>query len=338
MKKYIFLLLLAFVGVFTSCEKDGELLVMSSDVKSPEFLSVPSFILDINNSRDTLLFTATPVDPGFKASVNYTIEVCASGDNFENAYTIYSGTTIDTVKMTVSDLNQIMLKLVPEDTIIEVDIRIHAVLVVDAGTGAIGTGDSLFEYYSPIKTVNASIFVANLDIINSGLTQILVSPLGDGVYFNYVKLNPNNAFTLYDPVTGTTYGGSGGKLAVDGDGIISPDSGWYAVTVDVVNMTYNLDPYMIGLVGSATPNGWNTPDQKMDYDFASGTWYITIDLTADEIKFRKNDDWGWNLGGTPDDLYMDGPNIPIPAAGNYTITLTITSDEDITGTCTIVQN
>ena len=77
----------------------------------------------------------------------------------------------------------------------------------------------------------------------------------------------------------------------------------------------------------------------MDYDAQSGTWSITTDLVAGEIKFRKNDGWSWNLGGTADKLEHNGANIPV-TAGNYTITLTITNETagSEAGTCTIVKN
>lgn len=98
---------------------------------------------------------------------------------------------------------------------------------------------------------------------------------------------------------------------------------------------------MIGLIGSATPNGWNTPDQKMDYDSKTGTWSITLNLVDGHVKFRLNDGWAWNLGGPLDGLTVDGPDIPV-SAGNYTIVLTITNPNavkgEVGGTCTIKKN
>jgi starch-binding outer membrane protein SusE/F len=142
-------------------------------------------------------------------------------------------------------------------------------------------------------------------------------------------------FTLLDPDTNTEYGADGSALAVGGSGITADESGWYNLTADVNALTWSLDAYMIGLVGSATPNGWDAPDQKMDYNAQTGTWSITIDLIDGYIKFRKNDGWAWNLGGETDNLTQGGADIPV-TAGNYTITLTIINDE--TGTCTIVKN
>ena len=176
-----------------------------------------------------------------------------------------------------------------------------------------------------------------LDLINSGMVQKIESALGDGFYTGIVKMDPASAFTLTDPDTGTDYGDAAGALAVDGAAITPPAAGYHVLDVDVNALTYEFTPRMIGLVGSATPNGWDTPDQKMDYDQASGTWSITLDLVDGDIKFRLNDAWAWNLGGTTDNLVHNGDNIPV-TAGNYTITLTITDFDGELGTYTIVQN
>ena len=60
----------------------------------------------------------------------------------------------------------------------------------------------------------------------------------------------------------------------------------------------------------------------MSWDAVNKVFIATIDLTAGEIKFRANDDWGYNFGGSLTDLSSDNaPNIPIAEAGNYKITL-----------------
>lgn len=79
-----------------------------------------------------------------------------------------------------------------------------------------------------------------------------------------------------------------------------------------------------GIIGAATPSGWDS-----DTDFtAEGTtegvvtYSITLDMTADEYKIRANDDWALNLGGDMADLAMDGSNLSIAEAGNYTVVFT----------------
>jgi hypothetical protein len=81
----------------------------------------------------------------------------------------------------------------------------------------------------------------------------------------------------------------------------------------------------------------------MDYNAKSGKWSITTDLVVGFVKFRRNDGWSWELGpdktGSLSNLIKGGVgnDIPINAAGNYTITLTINAD-GVTGSCTIVKN
>jgi hypothetical protein len=137
-----------------------------------------------------------------------------------------------------------------------------------------------------------------------------------------------------------TYGGANNKLVANGAALVAGVSGWHRLTVDTKALTYEIKEYRIGLVGSATPNGWDAPDQKMEYDHATGTWNITIDLVSGDIKFRVNDDWGWNLGGPLDALTVDGSNISV-TAGKYTITLTITKPNsvkgEVGGKCTITK-
>ena len=75
----------------------------------------------------------------------------------------------------------------------------------------------------------------------------------------------------------------------------------------------------------------------MTYDAASKTWTLTVDLTAEEIKFRANDGWDWNYGDTGADgsLENGGDNIPVPAAGNYTVVLDLSNPRAYTYTLTL---
>jgi len=347
MKKNI-LIYLTFIGLtalFTSCEKDGEMVKMLSNPVEPTLQTLPDLTLERVNGTQMLEFVGTPVDPGFTASATYYLDACAAGTNFADPVVVYSGKEAKSIKISVSDLNGILLKKFPADATTSVDFRLRAVLVVDAGTGAPGTSTDPFSYASAVQNANVTLYgLPRLSLIGSGMDQKVESALGNGSYTGLVKLNTANPFTLLDPDANITYGASGAALAVDGDPIVPPANGWHRLNVDVNNLTYDISAYMIGLVGSATPNGWDTPDQKMDYDAATGIWSITVDLVDGEIKFRLNDAWAWNLGYRPGgtdltDLYHNGDNIAV-TAGNYTITLTIINPTgpNETGSCTIVKN
>ncbi|SFD29594.1 SusE domain-containing protein [Flavobacterium phragmitis] len=76
-----------------------------------------------------------------------------------------------------------------------------------------------------------------------------------------------------------------------------------------------------GLIGSATPNGWNDPDTNLDYDIATKKYSYTGPLLVGEYKFRLDDKWDTNYGDDGNDLTLEagGANIPVTVAGNYTI-------------------
>lgn len=335
-KSIIYLAFVGLIGLLSACEKDGTTVVMLANPTAPTIQTIPDLTLKRTNGTDTLTFVGTAVDPGFQASATYILEAALSGTNFADPVTVVSGVQDKAMKITVSDLNGLLLKKFPADEASSVDFRIRAILIVDSGTGATGSSSNPLQYTSETKTASVTIYgLPRLDLVGSGIDQKIESALGNGVYSGYVKLDKTKPFTLNDPDTNTTYGANGSALAVNGNGITAGDSGWYMFKADVNALTYSMDAYMIGLVGSATPNGWDTPDQKMDYDSKTGTWYITIDLIDGEIKFRLNDGWAWNLGGTVNNLTQGGANIPV-SAGNYTITLTIINGT--TGTCTIVKN
>lgn len=333
------MLYLTIIGLFaflSSCEKDGSTVTMLTDPIAPTLNTIPNLTLERANGMDTLIFTGTPVDPGFQASATYFLEACASGNDFVDVVSLISDVQDIEMMITVSDLNGKLIKAFPTDVATAVDFRIRSVLVVDAGTGALGTSANPLVYNSDKVAANVLLYgLPKLDLLNSGIDQKIESALGDGAYFGFVKLDPAMPFTLKDPDANIEYGADGANLAVNGAGIVAASDGWFQLSVNTADLTYGMEAYKIGLVGSATPNGWDTPDQKMDYDAQTGTWHITLDLVDGEIKFRKNDGWAWNLGGTADNLVQGGANLPV-TEGNYTITLTIISDA--TGTCTIVQN
>ena len=115
-----------------------------------------------------------------------------------------------------------------------------------------------------------------------------------------------------DGLSGTLIddGGSGNCLATPG---------FYRATVDLAAMTYSLVPISgIGLIGPAQAGGWND-DTDLTYNPETRAFEGTLELAADEFKFRANDGWDINWGGSEDNLTQDGPNLKIAEAGTYFI-------------------
>ncbi len=338
-KLIIFITFIGLTGLLQSCEKDETRVVILANPIAPTLTTVPDLTLQRAKGLDTLVFVGTPVDPGFQASATYFLEACPKGNNFKDSVLILSSITDLQMKITVSDLNGLLLKKFPADQVSQVDFRIRSVLAVDAGAGA-----KPMTYSSATKSVDVTVYgLPRLDLIGSGITQKIESALGDGNFTGFVKLDKTKPFTLKDPDAGTIYGANGAALAVNGPAINVPDAGngWYKLSASIPALSYTLAPYMVGLIGSATPNGWSAPDSKMDYNAATGLWFITLDLTVGAIKVRYNDTWGainlglgdathpgyslsnlWNDGGSKD--------IPIDVAGNYTIKVFIGSTYSMT--------
>ncbi len=119
------------------------------------------------------------------------------------------------------------------------------------------------------------------------------------------------------------FGDTGANLSLDsgGDNIKVAADGTYEINVDMGAKTYTIAPVKRwGIVGSATAGGWDT-DTPMDvFDKTTNSLKITTNLTAGEFKFRANNSWDFNYGGSNGNLTAGGANIAIPSAGNYTIT------------------
>ncbi|HEX8657062.1 MAG TPA: T9SS type A sorting domain-containing protein [Hymenobacter sp.] len=82
----------------------------------------------------------------------------------------------------------------------------------------------------------------------------------------------------------------------------------------------------VGIIGSATANGWDMSTPMTLVTPGGHDWAITLPLTASatarEVKFRANNAWAINWGGTafPAGIgTQDGGNITVTTAGTYSV-------------------
>lgn len=153
----------------------------------------------------------------------------------------------------------------------------------------------------------------------------LASLNDDGVYTGYIYFPADQlGFKFADGGWDTNWGDTGadGTLELGGDNIAVPAAGFYQVNVNLNDLTYSLTLTDWGIIGDATPGGWDN-DTNMTYNEADGAWEITTDLTGGEMKFRANDGWDINFGDDASDALLEagGANIAVPGGGNYTIKL-----------------
>lgn len=148
---------------------------------------------------------------------------------------------------------------------------------------------------------------------------------------NEVELAPGDFFKFaeYPTFMGNNWGDN------DGDGVAEafganinfnePEGGaYYKVTFNDKTLAYDLEFLRfpsIGIIGSATPGGWDT-DTNMNDDNGDGVFEVTLDFVDGEAKFRANDSWtvNWGAADFPSGIAtQNGANIPVPA-GRYKVT------------------
>ncbi|WP_276165449.1 SusE domain-containing protein [Zobellia alginiliquefaciens] len=134
-----------------------------------------------------------------------------------------------------------------------------------------------------------------------------------------LKIRENNDWTV-------NYGGADGTLVLDGDNI-QVTAGTYKIMFSLNDFSYGIEPFTWGLVGDATPNGWDGPDTPLTYDSSTDQWRTVVTLTDGEMKFRQNNDWTVNYGDTGLDgtLEENGDNIVVEA-GNYLVSVDFTNN------------
>ena len=79
----------------------------------------------------------------------------------------------------------------------------------------------------------------------------------------------------------------------------------------------------IGIIGSATPGGWNTDTDLIPDQDDPNRWSLILKLTPGDCAFRMNHSWvaNWSSGSFPSGKgTQDGPNIPVKKGGKYRIT------------------
>ena len=169
---------------------------------------------------------------------------------------------------------------------------------------------------------------------------------GNGTAYDELFLADNNTngaqdefiYTLnFDGLQSQTYGGTtflvhaaiGGSMDASEFGV---NGGWgglrttknlvnkFSVDTDALNASLGTQSDW-GLVGSATPNGWDGPDAEM-FETGTNQYAMYITLVDGEFKFRLAENWDDNYGDNDTDNTIEpgGSNIPV-SAGTYYITL-----------------
>ncbi len=317
-----------------------------------------SYALKIENAANQAeRFVWTKANFGQDVAVNYEIQLDKFGNEFANPQSL--GAVIGGLQLSVSveTLNTAVIASGGEADVENVyEIRVMA-----------SVNDTFEPMYSNVSTISVTPYVFvpvehALFMVGNvqgyyGLsewtptTAMEMRYIGDGttnVFEAYVKVAAGNGFKFISAQAdwgelagnyGTIGGAQDGNLensGGSGDVKVAEDSGngLYYVWVDMDNLKYKSIKMDWGIIGNATPGGWDG-ETAMAYDFASNQYSITASLAAGEMKFRSsntgnfifNDAWKFNVGvSDPTVTYNGGAgNFPI-TGGNYTLGLIINFD------------
>lgn len=339
MKSLIKLSLIAVLATFSSCTFDDvEDRPVIEATDAPMFLapSSGSYELDFNQpDAQVERFVWSEANFGGDVAITYELEMDAEGGDFSAAQVLGSVIGQNQVAVNTTTFNNAAMALgATPFSATTFDVRIKAYV-----------SEAMASLYSDIITITIIPYTTEAPkLAVPGNHQgwdpttaplLAASDFGETDYEGYVWLDGEYKFVAPDDAGNFAWGNTdwgddgtftGVLLEENESNCNASNAGYYLIQADTDALTYSFTEYDWGLIGDATPNGWDA-DQNMTYDSATATWTITLDLVAGEIKFRANDGWDWNYGDTGADgsLENGGDNIVITADGNYTVTLDLST-------------
>jgi hypothetical protein len=306
MKKYInkIVLLFAVLILGTACEEDAILTVLevvNFDATAEIF---PSSVIVTEENENESLATASwssvtyPIEAPVSYKVQFDIPVDTVGDNaWKNAISIAAGIDVLSKSFSGVELNEIALNLGLQPDV-EGTLVIRVESYMDRAAYSKATVLKITPYEKNI--IFGEIFVpgayqdwnvdnaATLTTIDNGIYQGYITfPSNKGLGF---KINPERNWATF-------YGANGdGKIEEKNDMDLSvPEPGTYLITANLNNLTWSYQLSSFGLIGTATPGGWDS-DTNMIYDYQNKLWISNLNLQAGALKFRLNDSWDINYG------------------------------------------
>jgi hypothetical protein len=351
MKKIISrsLIISAAALFFAACKKEGAQLVLKQGGYSGALkASTNTLVLSPANDNDSVIsFTWPASDFGAEAAVSYTLQLdklsdTAGATGWANAKTFAAGSNVLSYTFAGKDLNNLLNTMgLIGGAQSSVAVRIRS--DVNQYNGSASTVAPVFS-----NTLLVSITPYGLSLYVPGAYQNWDPPSAPtlnpvagkaGLYEGYVNIAGSGLqyfkYTSAPDWNHINYGdGGNGTFSTDGNaaGLSVANGGYYELTANLTNNTWTATPTTWGIIGDATPGGWNA-DTQMSYDAVNQVWTVTANMIqAGSFKFRANNAWNIDFGidGSGNIQYADNPffpynpnlnNLTVPADGNYTITL-----------------
>lgn len=344
--KIIYLITLIGVLMLVSCKKDENKALLKANADAPS-LTTPSDgttqVFTIADSAKNIEFTWTSADFGYPATITYALQIDKADNQFKKPTNIATTILRDTTTVNIYALVNTLLAMgLVENQQSTVEVRVRAIIsAVNSGTFA----DTSFSATIKMNLTPFPVIINYPKLWVAGsyngwadpsvpATYVISSVNSDDSYEGYLyfpdavttlKLLKTNAWVQDLTVGDPNASGTSGTLQIGnwgGNNIsISGGPGYFKFNADLNAKTYTYKKTVWALAGDF--NSWG--DTPMTYNIANNVWTLTTNLTVGNIKFKLNGDASWtlNYGDNKGNgkLQSGGSNIPITAAGNYTITL-----------------
>lgn len=322
--KYIFSFFI-IGSIMISCS-DDDYTTLDDSVTPPTLTADTDFTLKAENADENATsFTWDEAELSVNTPVEYLLEIALGDTDFENPVPLQKSTKTF-YDISIGDLNAQALALGIEE---EMEGSIDARVVAQIGDGGLNLISETFTFlvtpYSGQIDRTSSWGIVGDAAPNGwdGPDVPFLKTDDDDVFIAYVKLTDGEIKFRENNAWDNDFGGSDNALEAGGDNI-PVSAGKYKITIDLNKLTYSIEKFSLGIVGDATPNGWDGPDLELDFDSNSNTFRTVTSLNEGEIKFRLNNEWNEDYGSDEADgiLQAGGENIPVEE-GTYDIELSL---------------
>jgi hypothetical protein len=347
MKKLINLILLAAACMTFACHKDAQLTTLAPVSFSGALTVTPNNVVSspANDSLTVLTFNWPAVVYPVKAHVTYSLQVDLPADTvgataWAKATSVPIGNDILTKTFKGSDLNALAIAVgINANDTGKLVIRVQAYQDRNTYSNAVAVSVKTYKLIVAFSHNYPVLYVPGDYQGWAPATAPTVAAEKTNIYEGYINEPAGGTyhfkFTTAQDWNHINYGDAGGgKLTSNGTAgdIVLPGPGYYEIVANTSTLTYSYTLVTWGILGDATPGGWNT-DTKMSYDATKQVWSVTCAMVSTgSFKFRANNAWiiDFGLDANGRLFYADSPvfgnisginNITVPSSGNYTITL-----------------
>ena len=308
-----------------ACEKDEEKATLNADAKIEASLSTDNVVLTQGTASQTALTVSWETkNLNINLAPKYTVNFVRKDGKKEKSISVEKSP----LAITGKELNDYLISNleITAGTTTEVTVAVRLVLS-DQRNFSSEHKLKVTPFLDEIKPSDWG--VVEDDTGWGSKPDIKMWKEGD-VLVAYATLNAGGIkFRKDNSWNGPEYGGSNGKLVPKGDNI-AVLAGTYKITFNEKALTYSIEKYSWGIVGSGA-NGWDENkdlDIKLSYNGAFNQWEAkNVSLKDGEIKIRLNNQWGTNFGADSTDnpatalsgkLKDGGNNIKV-SAGTYNV-------------------